>query len=122
MNLNNYPLKNGKAQYMGASSMTCGWVGGHNNWAYSLGGTFQNSKQKLALFGKEEDIQEPNQIAMARTSQGLQKIPDTEQQIDIPIAGNLVGIEVTETLDPLVENPENPLINDEIRQQPLVPQ
>ena len=122
MNLNNYPLKNGKAQYFGASSMDSGWVGGHNNWAYSLGGKFQTSEQKLAMFGKIENIQEPDQIAMSRTSEGLQKIPNTIQQSNAPKGSMLEGIDVTETLDPILENPNNPLVNDEIRVQALVPQ
>jgi len=101
MNINNYPLELPKANYFGAESQISGWTGGHNNWAYSVGGQFQTPQQKEALFGKEEDIKEPNQIAMARTSEGLQKIPDTEQQMDSKPGGMLEGIEVSETPDPM---------------------
>tara|TARA_R110001599_G_scaffold108356_2_gene271391 strand:- start:937 stop:1308 length:372 start_codon:yes stop_codon:yes gene_type:complete len=123
MNQNNYPLNLPTAVYFGAESMSSGWFGGRgSSWAYSTGGKFQNENQRKALFGKEESIVDPDQVAMAKTSDGLQKVPDTEQQIDSPPESMLEGIEISETPDPLLEEPENPLANTQARIQPLVPQ
>lgn len=111
MNLQNYPLNLPKANYFGAESMQSGWVGSGRvgSWANSINSKFQTPQQRVALFGKEEDIDEPEQIAMARTSKGDQYVADTEQQIDAKPESMLEGIEVTDMLDPLEGN--NPLEN-----------
>jgi len=123
LKINNYPQDMPKAKYFGASSQNCGWVGGHNNWMYSLNGKFQTAQQKVAMYGALEKIQTPKQVAMTRTSKGLQTIPDEEQQIDAPKNSMLVGLEVSDMVDPLLNPSTNPLeSNEPMRNEPIVPQ
>lgn len=120
MNLQNYPLDLPKANYFGSESMISGWVGSGRvgSWANSINSKFQTKQQREALFGKEENINVPKQEAMAKTSNGLEKVADTDQQIDSKPNDSLVDLKVTNMLDPLLNN--NPLeSNTQARIEPL---
>jgi len=102
MNLQNSPQELPKAKYFGASSQNCGWVGGHNNWAYSLESKFQNPQQKQALFNKQFSTQDEHQVAVAKTSEGKQYVPDTNQDVNNNKVDFLEGLETTNTPNPLL--------------------
>lgn len=108
MNLNNFPNDLPKAKYFGASSQNCGWVGGHNNWAYSLESKFQNPQQKTALFANQFSTQDEHQIAVAKTTDGKQYVPDTEQTSNVNKVDFLEGLDTTETPNPLLAREQAP--------------
>tara|TARA_R110001606_G_scaffold375239_1_gene533443 strand:- start:468 stop:797 length:330 start_codon:yes stop_codon:yes gene_type:complete len=102
MNLQNFPNDLPKAKYFGASSQNCGWAGGYNNWAYMVESKFQDPQQKLALYGEQFSTQDKHQVAVAKTTDGKQYVPDTKQTVNNTKIDFLEGLETTETPNPLL--------------------